>query len=70
MRWQEKQLKTFSRSLSETRLRSVWLYHGKDRTVWAIAVIEHVCFQCVHKSIQAAETKVARFLKIEGRKMP
>ena len=45
--------------LSETQFRRLWLFRVEGLTVREIAKQEHISFQCVHKSVCAAEKKIA-----------
>lgn len=44
--------------LSETQFRRLWLFRVEGLTVREIAKQEHISFQCVHKSVCAAEKKI------------
>jgi len=48
--------------LSETQFRRLWLFRVEGLTVREIAKQEHISFQCVHKSVCAAEKKIMKLL--------
>lgn len=57
-------------NLSSTQYRRLWMYHVEKLTVREIASREGISFQCVHRSILAAEKKIFIFLKKQGDKTP
>lgn len=57
-------------NLSNTQYRRLWMYHVEKLTVREIASREGISFQCVHRSILAAEKKIFIFLKKQGDKTP
>ncbi len=57
-------------NLSSTQYRRLWMYHVDKLTVREIASREGISFQCVHRSILAAEKKIFIFLKKQGDKTP
>lgn len=56
--------------LSEIQFRRLWMHHVEGRTVREIARIESISYQCVSKSILAAEKKIFKILKKQGDKRP
>ena len=56
--------------VSEIQFRRLWMHHVEGRTVREIARIETISYQCVSKSIRAAEKKIFKILKKQGDKRP
>ena len=54
--------------LSESQFRRMWLYRVNGLTVREIAEREQVRFQCIHRSIVAAEKKILKFSRKLGDK--
>ena len=54
--------------LSESQFRRMWLYRVNGLTVREIAEREQVRFQCIHRSIVAAEKKIFKFSRKLGDK--
>lgn len=54
--------------LSKSQFRRIWLYYVNGLTVREIAEQEQVCFQCIHRSIVAAEKKILKFSRKLGDK--
>lgn len=60
----------FKSCLSAIQFRRLWMHHVEGRTVREIARIETISYQCVSKSIRAAEKKIFKILKKQGDKRP
>ena len=56
--------------LSESQFRRMWLYRVNGLTAREIAEREQVRFQCIHRSIVAAEKKILKFSRKMGDKQP
>lgn len=56
--------------LSEIQFRRFWMHYVEGRTIREIARVESISYQCVSKSIQAAEKKIFKILKKQGDKRP
>ena len=61
-------LKRIKTLLSESQFRRMWLYRVNGLTVREIAEREQVRFQCIHRSIVAAEKKILKFSRKLGDK--
>ena len=61
-------MKLLKSCLSEIQFRRLWMHYVEGRTVREIARIESISYQCVSKSIRAAEKKIFKILKKQGDK--
>lgn len=63
MQMTEKLVSEIKSCISDAQYRRLKMYHIDSLTVREIAQKEAISFQCVHKSIMAAEKKIFKFLK-------
>ena len=69
-RFHTEKMELLKSCLSEIQFRRLWMHYVEGRTIREIARVESISYQCVNKSIRAAEKKIFKILKKQGDKRP